>query len=62
MHKMILSTIVNSHNAYYLNDFNALTDALPKVRPSVFFSVPRFYEKVWEKITKGNLLQHGWVL
>ncbi len=34
---------------YYLNDFNALTDALPKVRPSVFFSVPRFYEKVWEK-------------
>jgi len=22
MHKMILSTIVNSHNANYLNDFN----------------------------------------
>lgn len=35
---------------YYLNDFGALTDALPKVRPSVFFSVPRFYEKLWDTI------------
>ena len=34
---------------YYLNDFGALTDALPKVRPTIFFSVPRFYEKLWEK-------------
>ena len=40
---------------YYLNDFNALTDALPKVRPSVFFSVPRFYEKVWEKAETSNV-------
>ena len=35
---------------YYLNDFAALTEALPKVRPTVFFSVPRFYEKLWEQI------------
>lgn len=35
---------------YYLNDFNALTDALPSVRPNVFFSVPRFYEKLWDQI------------
>ena len=34
---------------YYLNDFNTLADALPKVRPNVFFSVPRFYEKVWNQ-------------
>ncbi|MBQ9346978.1 MAG: SDR family oxidoreductase [Oscillibacter sp.] len=34
---------------YCLNDFNALADALPKVRPNVFFSVPRFYEKVWNQ-------------
>ena len=39
---------------YYLNDFGALTDALPKVRPSVFFSVPRFYEKVWEKTAESS--------
>ena len=39
---------------YYLNDFSALTDALPKVRPSVFFSVPRFYEKLWEQIMTSS--------
>ncbi len=40
---------------YYLNDFNALTDALPKVRPTVFFSVPRFYEKLWEQVVSNPL-------
>ncbi|MBQ9642860.1 MAG: AMP-binding protein [Lachnospiraceae bacterium] len=35
---------------YYLNDFGALTEALPKVRPTIFFSVPRFYEKLWEQV------------
>ena len=35
---------------YYLNDFNSLTQALPKVRPNVFFSVPRFYEKLWDQV------------
>lgn len=35
---------------YYLNDFDRLTDALPQVRPTVFFSVPRFYEKLWQQI------------
>lgn len=40
---------------YYLNDFQQLTQALPKVRPTVFFSVPRFYEKLWEQI-EGNAL------
>lgn len=34
---------------YYLNDFGALAESLPKVRPSVFFSVPRFYEKLWDQ-------------
>lgn len=37
---------------YYLNDFGSLQDALPKVRPTVFFSVPRFYEKVWDQLMK----------
>lgn len=36
---------------YYLNDFGALTETLPKVRPTVFFSVPRFYEKVWDQVS-----------
>ena len=35
---------------YYLNDFGSLTEALPRVRPTIFFSVPRFYEKVWEQL------------
>lgn len=39
---------------YFLNDFDALTDALPKVRPTVFFSVPRFYEKLWEQIMESS--------
>lgn len=38
---------------YYLENFQELQDALPKVRPTVFFSVPRFYEKVWENAAKS---------
>ena len=40
---------------YYLNDFAMLTQALPQVRPTVFFSVPRFYEKLWEQIEQNPL-------
>ena len=38
---------------YFLEDFNDLASALPKVRPSIFFSVPRFYEKLWQQL-KGS--------
>ncbi len=38
---------------YYLNDFSRLTTALLKVRPTVFFSVPRFYEKLWQQIEEN---------
>lgn len=38
---------------YYLNDFQMLAKALPQVRPTVFFSVPRFYEKLWEQIEQN---------
>lgn len=38
---------------YYLNDFNRLTEVLPAVRPNVFFSVPRFYEKLWQQIEEN---------
>ena len=43
---------------FFLEDFHALARALPAVRPTVFFSVPRFYEKAWnsfEKSTAGRL-------
>ena len=45
---------------YYLNDFGSLTGALPRVRPSVFFSVPRFYEKVWDQAA-ANPLGKRWL-
>ena len=45
---------------YYLNDFGKLTEALPKVRPNVFFSVPRFYEKVWDQAV-SNRLGKAWL-
>ncbi len=40
---------------YYLEDFRDLQDTLVKVRPSIFFGVPRFYEKVWEGIMENNV-------
>ena len=36
---------------YYLTDFPSLARTLPQVRPSIFFSVPRFYEKVWNQFS-----------
>lgn len=38
---------------YFLEDFRRLQSELPHVRPTVFFSVPRVYEKVWEAL-EGN--------
>ncbi len=38
---------------YYLESFHELQKALPKIRPTIFFSVPRFYEKVWEQASKS---------
>lgn len=52
---------------YYLTDFQMLTKALPIVRPTVFFSVPRFYEKLWEQIEHNPLgkrylaMSDGWL-
>lgn len=52
---------------YYLHDFQMLSRALPRVRPTVFFSVPRFYEKLWEQIVKNPLgrqylkMNAGWL-
>ncbi len=40
---------------YFLEDFRKLQEELPHVRPTVFFSVPRVYEKVWEALQKNSL-------
>lgn len=49
--------LLTNKGFYFLNDFGSLTDALPKVRPTVFFSVPRFYEKVWAQLTENSMGQ-----
>ncbi|ACV23389.1 Long-chain-fatty-acid--CoA ligase FadD15 [Slackia heliotrinireducens] len=41
--------LLSDVEVYCLNDFSKLTETLPKVRPTIFFSVPRFYEKVWNQ-------------
>ena len=38
---------------YFLEDFQELEGTLPRVRPTIFFSVPRFYEKVWTKLRQN---------
>ncbi|MCD8231604.1 MAG: AMP-binding protein [Clostridiales bacterium] len=40
---------------YFLNDFDSLAKTLPKVRPTIFFSVPRFYEKIWDQLARNRL-------
>jgi long-chain acyl-CoA synthetase len=40
---------------YFLEDIYALAQALPRVRPTLFFAVPRVYEKVWEGLQKNRL-------
>ncbi|MFA5364184.1 MAG: AMP-binding protein [Candidatus Bathyarchaeia archaeon] len=42
---------------YYLEDFHELQNALHKAKPTVFFAIPRFYEKVWEELSKNPLGQ-----
>ncbi len=46
--------ILSDIEMYYLNDFGALAEALPRVRPTLFFSVPRFYEKVWNQFAASD--------
>jgi long-chain acyl-CoA synthetase len=40
---------------YFLEDFRKLQETLPKARPTIFFGVPRLYEKIWEAMTKHRI-------
>jgi long-chain acyl-CoA synthetase len=39
----------------FLDDFRQVADALRRVRPTIFFSVPRLYEKAWAALTVSRL-------
>jgi len=58
----VVEGILSAYAAYYvpapvdvtfLEDFHGLAGALPRVRPTIFFSVPRFYEKVWDRFQQS---------
>lgn len=42
-------------NIYFLEDFKRLREGLNMVRPTVFFSVPRFYEKMYDGLMVSSL-------
>ncbi|OPY33137.1 MAG: long-chain-fatty-acid--CoA ligase [Methanomassiliicoccales archaeon PtaU1.Bin124] len=41
----------------FLEEFRQLRPALKEVRPNVFFSVPRFYEKLWDAFEGSSLFK-----
>jgi long-chain acyl-CoA synthetase len=41
-------------SVHFLEDFRGLAKALPTVRPTVFFSVPRVYEKLWAGLCESG--------
>ena len=38
---------------YFLENFHELPQVIPQVKPKVFFSVPRFYEKLWDSFQEN---------
>jgi long-chain acyl-CoA synthetase len=40
-------------NIYFLEDFMDIQRVLPQVRPTIFFSVPRIYERIWEALERN---------
>ena len=40
-------------NIYFLEDLKDIQRVLPRVRPTIFFSVPRIYEKIWEALEEN---------
>lgn len=42
-------------SVYFLQDLHDLARTLPRVRPTIFFSVPRVYERVWERLEDSGI-------
>ena len=40
---------------YFMEEFHDLSQALPLINPTIFFSVPRFYEKLWTNLEENWL-------
>ncbi len=40
---------------YFLEDFRKLQRELPRVKPDVFFAVPRIYERIWEVLGRNRV-------
>jgi long-chain acyl-CoA synthetase len=40
-------------NIFFLEDLKELQRVLPRLRPTIFFSVPRIYERIWEALEKN---------
>ncbi len=38
---------------YFLEDFRKLQTELPRIKPNIFFAVPRIYERIWEALGKN---------
>jgi long-chain acyl-CoA synthetase len=60
----VVEGILGTYGAYdlpapveitFLEDFRRAPSALPNVRPTVFFSVPRVYERVWEGLERSRV-------
>jgi long-chain acyl-CoA synthetase len=42
-------------NIYFLEDLRDIQPVLSRLRPTIFFSVPRIYEKIWEALERNPL-------
>jgi len=40
-------------NIYFLEDLRQVQAVLPRLRPTIFFSVPRIFEKIWEALEQN---------
>ena len=42
-------------NIYFLENLKEIKQVLPRLRPTIFFSVPRIYEKIWEALEENPI-------